>query len=56
MPPVVNLASQVLLGSLFGFSDLLLATPLTVSALVLVKMVYIEGVLHEPTDVYGAVG
>ncbi len=53
LPPVLTLASQVLLGSLFGFPGLLLATPLTASALVLIKMLYIEDVFLEPTDVNG---
>ena len=50
LPPVLTLASQVLLGSLFGFPGLLLATPLTASALVLVKMLYLENVMLESTD------
>ena len=53
LPPVLTLVSQVLLGSLYGFPGLLLATPLTASALVLVKMLYIEDVFLEPTDVDG---
>ncbi len=53
LPPVLTLASQVLLGSLFGFPGLLLATPLTAGALVIVKMLYIEDVFLEPTDIEG---
>ncbi len=53
LPPVLTLASQVVLGSIFGFPGMLLASPLTASALVLVKMLYIEQVFHEPTEVNG---
>ena len=53
LPPVLTLAAQVLLGSLFGLPGLILATPLTAGALILVKRLYIEGVFHESTAVYG---
>ncbi len=53
LPPVITLTSQVLLASLFGFLGLLLATPLAAAALVLVKMLYLEEVFHEQTDIEG---
>lgn len=53
LPPVLTLASQILFASVFGFLGLALATPLTASALVLVKMLYVEGVLGEKIDIGG---
>ena len=50
LPPVLTLASQILFATLFGFLGLALATPLTASGLILVKMLYVEGVLGENTD------
>ncbi len=54
LPPVLTLTSQIFFVSIFGFLGLLLATPLTASGLVLVKMLYVENVLEEPTDIKGA--
>lgn len=46
----LTLSSQVLLGLLFGFLGLFLATPLTVVIYVLVRELYVKDVLggHEP--------
>ena len=49
LPPVYILTFQLSMGLLFGILGLLLATPLGVVALVLVKMLYIQDRLHEPT-------
>ena len=46
LPPAVLIASQVLLGVLLGLPGVLLATPLTVAALVLVRRVYIRDLLE----------
>jgi predicted PurR-regulated permease PerM len=51
LPPVLTLTSQLFFGSLFGFLGLLLATPLTACGLVLVKMLYVEDVLGDSTDI-----
>ena len=47
LPPVVTIAAQVLLGLMFGFVGLLLASPLTAAAMILVKMLYVEDVLGD---------
>ena len=44
LPPVVTLLSQTVLGTLFGPLGLILATPITAAAMVLVRMVYVETV------------
>ena len=46
LPPALLISAQVLLPMLFGFPGLLLATPLTVLLLVLVRKLYIESVLE----------
>ena len=53
LPPVLTIAALVVLGTLFGFLGLLLATPLLASALVLVKMLYVQDVLGDLIDVSG---
>ena len=47
LPPVITLLSQTVLGTLFGPFGLILATPITAAAMVLVKMVYIESILGD---------
>jgi len=47
LPPVLTISAQVLLGTLFGFVGLLVASPLTATAMILVKMLYIENVLGD---------
>jgi predicted PurR-regulated permease PerM len=46
IPPAVTLALVALLGTFFGFGGLLLSGPLTVVVFVLVKMLYVEGLLE----------
>ncbi len=41
LPPVNTLLSQTVLGMLFGPLGLILATPITAAAMVLVRMIYI---------------
>ena len=53
LPPVLTITAQVVLGLAFGFIGLLLASPLTAVAVILVKMLYIEDLLGDrmtPSD------
>jgi predicted PurR-regulated permease PerM len=47
LPPVLTISAQLLLGVLFGFVGLLVASPLTATGMILVKMLYIEDVLGD---------
>lgn len=47
LPPVLTITAQVLLGVAFGFVGILLASPLTAVAMILVKMLYVEDVLGD---------
>ncbi len=53
LPPVLIITSQIFLGVLLGTLGMLLATPLTAVAAVLVKMLYLEDLLGESIDVPG---
>ncbi len=53
LPPALTITAQVLLGALLGGLGVLLATPLTASALVLVKMFYLHDTLHEEITLPG---
>jgi predicted PurR-regulated permease PerM len=46
LPPALLISAQVILPMLFGFPGLLLATPITVLLLVVVRKLYIESVLE----------
>jgi predicted PurR-regulated permease PerM len=46
MPPAIILLSQVVLGILVGTLGVMLATPVTATFMVLMRMLYIEDVLH----------
>ena len=50
LPPALTLFSQTILGALFGFLGLILATPVMAAALVIVWMAYVEGVLERSGD------
>ena len=52
MPPVLTIIAQVVLGVLLGWIGLVIATPLTAVALVIVKMLYVEDTLGDkvPSD------
>lgn len=52
LPPVLLIASQVLWGLLAGLSGIMLAAPLTIAGMVLVKMLYVEDVLRDHTVEY----
>lgn len=47
IPPVLVITAQIFLGVVFGVLGLVLATPLTAAAMVLVKMLYVEDVLGD---------
>jgi predicted PurR-regulated permease PerM len=47
LPPVLTITAQLLLGSAFGLIGVMLATPLTAAAMILVKMLYIEDALGD---------
>ena len=46
MPPVLGITAAVIFGLLFGLSGIILATPLMVIVIVLIRKLYIEGVLE----------
>ncbi|MFW5823984.1 MAG: AI-2E family transporter, partial [Marinobacter sp.] len=50
VPPALLLSAQFLLGLMFGILGLLLAAPLLVVALVLVRMLYIRNLLKDPIE------
>ena len=47
LPPVLTITAQVLLGLAFGFIGLLLASPLTAAAMILVQKLYVEDVIGD---------
>lgn len=53
LPPALTLSAVFLLGVLFGFPGLLVATPLTAVILVLVKQLYVRDVPHEEVTLPG---
>ncbi len=53
IPPVLVIASQLLLAVMFGFLGLLLAVPLVAVLFVLVKMIYVEDILGRRVEVKG---
>jgi len=50
LPPVLSLLGVLVMGALFGFVGVLVATPLLAVVIVLVKMLYIEEVLGEVAE------
>jgi predicted PurR-regulated permease PerM len=56
LPPALTISAQVLLGLLFGFVGLLVASPLAATVMLLVKMLYIEDVLGDPIMQESVVG
>lgn len=54
IPPVLMLGSQVLFALLAGLFGVALAVPIAVVAMVWVKLLYIEDILGDPTEVPGA--
>lgn len=53
LPPVITLTAVVAFGILFGPLGIIVATPLALVLLVLVKMLYVEDVLGTPTRLPG---
>ena len=53
-PPVLTIAAITLIGALFGVLGLIVATPLAVALMVVVKMLYVEDVLGDQLGVPGA--
>jgi predicted PurR-regulated permease PerM len=47
LPLVLTITAQLLLGSAFGLIGVMLATPFTAAAMILVKMLYVEDVLGD---------
>lgn len=50
LPPVLTIVAQVLLGAIFGFVGVILATPLMAAGIDFVKMIYVEDVLGDSMD------
>jgi len=53
IPPVLVIASQLLLAVMFGFLGLLLAVPIVAVVFVLVRMIYVEDILGRRVEVKG---
>jgi predicted PurR-regulated permease PerM len=51
LAPVLLLSAQLIMGVLFGVLGLLLATPILVVLVILIKMLYIEDVLGDSVEV-----
>ncbi|HEY1769638.1 MAG TPA: AI-2E family transporter [Chthoniobacterales bacterium] len=56
LPPALLLSVQLLSASLFGLAGVVFSTPLVVVAIVLVQMLYVQGVLGEKVAVLGEHG
>lgn len=54
LPPVLAIAAVTLIGALFGVLGLVVAAPLAVAGMVLVKMLYVEDALGDRLEVPGA--
>ena len=50
LPPALTLSAQAILSVIVGIAGLALATPITAAALVLTRMIYVEGVLDGATE------
>jgi predicted PurR-regulated permease PerM len=50
LPPALTLSAQAILSVIVGIAGLALATPIIAAALVLTKMIYVEGVLDDATE------
>ena len=53
LPPAVLLSAQFSLGIFYGLFGVLLATPLAVTGIVLIQMLYVQDVLRDPVKVLG---
>jgi predicted PurR-regulated permease PerM len=52
IPPALTILAQALATLLFGFLGLMTAVPMMAAAMVAVKMLYVEGVVGEPMQVF----
>ena len=50
MPPALLLVAQLVMGAGFGILGVLLAPPLAVVALILVRILYLRDTLDEPVN------
>lgn len=50
LPPVLTIMAQALMALIFGFIGLLVAVPLLAAVVVMVKMLYVEGVVGDDVD------
>jgi predicted PurR-regulated permease PerM len=50
IPPALTITATIIAAVLFGLPGMLLATPMAVALMVLIRMVYIEDVLGDPVD------
>jgi predicted PurR-regulated permease PerM len=50
LPPVLTIIAQLLLGTIFGFVGIILATPLMAAGINLVRMIYVEDILGDSLD------
>lgn len=53
LPPAILILAQILMGALTGLLGVALATPLAVTAIVLVQMLYVEDVIGDDVEVLG---
>ncbi len=53
LAPAVLIMAQLLMGVLFGFNGVVLATPLVVTAMVLIQMLYVQDLLETEVRVLG---
>jgi predicted PurR-regulated permease PerM len=53
MPPALLLSAQFAMAVFYGLFGVLLATPLAVTAIVLIQMLYVQDVLDDPVRVLG---
>jgi len=53
MPPVLTIVAVTLIGSLFGVLGMVVATPLAVTLVAAVKMLYVEDVLGGDLEIRG---
>ncbi len=53
LPPVVTIVSQAVMGIVFGFLGLLVAMPMVASAMVMIKMLYVEDVVGDEVSLPG---
>jgi predicted PurR-regulated permease PerM len=53
LPPVLTLVTQSVMAAVFGFIGLVVAVPLLATAMVPIKMLYVEGVVGDPMELPG---